>query len=364
MDSSSAAPFALDAFKLAYTSETLPGIRRQRRGKGFAYFLPDGSLLTDEKELQRIASLVIPPAYKDVWICRVKNGHLQATGIDQRGRKQYRYHPLWHELANDRKFSNLPAFVSALPRIRSRVKEALKEEGMTRSRVIAGVVALLDQTGYRIGNEKYVKDNRSFGLASLLMKHLKQEDGEWVMRFKGKAGTLHEAEVKDPQLTSLLEELQDLPGQHLFRYEDDAGVCHDITTADVNAWMKEAGGGEFTAKQFRTWKATLICAKELSKTPPDESTAAIRRAIRQAVVATAAHLRHTPTTCRKYYLPPRLFTAYQTGRLFTGMSEPAASIRGFSGLHMDERRLLPLIMEKKRRNAAPRAQRSKRKDAA
>jgi len=342
--------------KLIYTREDMPGIRRRRAGKGFSYFLPDGSLLRDAEEIARIKSLAIPPAYEDVWICPIPEGHLQATGIDARGRKQYRYHPEWHERVSHRKFVLLPDFVLALPRIRNRVRLGLREETVSRERVICGVVALLDRTGYRIGNKEYMRFNRSFGLASLLMRHLKQEDEGWMMRFRGKSGQPHAASIKDPGLSSLFADLQELPGQHLFRYEDDAGEFHDIGTTDINEWLKEAGGGNFTAKQFRTWKATQFCARELGKAPPPESEREMKRAINEAIKRTAESLHHTPATCRKYYVPPLLFDAYRSGELFKRLSAKSGSVRRSNPLHglqVLERKLLKLLQN------APKRRRSK-----
>jgi DNA topoisomerase-1 len=332
--------------KLIYTREDMPGIHRRRAGKGFAYFFPDGTPLRDAEEIARIKSLAIPPAYEDVWICPIPNGHLQATGIDARGRKQYRYHPEWHERVSHRKFALLPDFVLALPRIRNRVRLGLREETVSRERVICGVVALLDRTGYRIGNKEYMRFNRSFGLASLLMRHLKKEEGGWVMRFRGKSGQPHTAAIKGSGLSSLFVDLQELPGQHLFCYEDDNGEVHDIGTSDINEWLKEAGEGDFTAKQFRTWKATLFCARELAKEPPAESEREMKRVIQESIKRTAEILHHTPATCRKYYVPPLLFAAYRSGELFKRLNAKSGSVRRSSpmhGLHVLERKVLKLM---------------------
>ncbi|HEY8961033.1 MAG TPA: hypothetical protein VIM57_02445 [Luteolibacter sp.] len=334
------------AVKLIYTREGMLGIRRRRAGKGFAYFLPDGSRLRDPVALARIKSLAIPPAYRDVWICPVAEGHLQATGIDAKGRKQYRYHPAWHERVNHRKFALLPEFVLALPRIRSRVRLGLRDQTVSRERVICGVVALLDRTGYRIGNKEYVRFNRSFGLASLLMRHLKQEEAGWVMKFRGKSGQPHTASINDPKLSSLFSDLQELPGQHLFRYEDDEGEFHDIGTTEINDWLKEAGGGDFTAKQFRTWKATQFCARELARFPPGETETEIKRTIHDAIKRTAENLHHTPAICRKYYIPPVLFAAYRSGELYKRMNARLGSVRSshpLYGLHVLERKILKLL---------------------
>ncbi|QJE95668.1 DNA topoisomerase IB [Luteolibacter luteus] len=331
---------------LVFTHDGMPGYHRQRSGKGFRYLTPEGVTLRDRSERSRIASLVIPPAYESVWVSIRANGHLQATGIDQRGRKQYRYHPDWHLLAADRKFEVLPAFAMALPRIRRRVRAALSGDELDKDRIIAGIVALLDATGFRVGNRRYVKENKSFGLSSLLSRHLFEEDGQWVIRFKGKSGKEHRADVADAKLVSLISELQDLPGQHLFQWEDAAGELRPVETADVNAWLKEVSDGDFTAKQFRTWRATLLCARELGKLPPEESQAALKRAEVAAIRYTAEALNHTVATCRKYYVHPGILKAFRGGELHRVMNSKPPRLRRAdesARLNADERRVLSLI---------------------
>lgn len=333
--------------QLVYTSDTTPGYRRLRHGSKFRYQKPDGSFLQDKRERMRIRSLAIPPAYESVWICMLGNGHLQATGIDARGRKQYRYHPEWHQHSADRKFSTLPSFAEALPAIRSRVRRELAQPSPSRDRVIAGIVALLDLTGYRIGNSRYVQENRTFGLSSLLSRHMKADTDGIHLEFRGKFGLRHKTKVTTPLLTRLMKELQDLPGQHLFRYEDEEGQWHDIGTHDVNSWLKETGGGDFTAKQFRTWKASIICARELIRTPLPATGKEAERTIRNAIAATALHLNHTAATCRKYYIHPAILSAYRKGRLHSTMqSAPPRNARSvLRGLHADERRILRLLKQ-------------------
>jgi DNA topoisomerase I len=332
--------------KLIYTNDQMPGYKRMRRGKGFSFLLPDGSPLSDREERERILSLAIPPAYEDVWICMFGNGHLQATGIDSRKRKQYRYHPAWHEGAADRKFEMLGNFATALPRIRACLRKELANADLTRERVIAGIVSLLDLTGYRIGNSRYVRDNRSFGISSLLNRHLKEVEGRLVLKFLGKSGNEHRAEIANPHLSRLISDLQELPGQHLFCYEDEDGAVHDIETGDVNQWIKEAGGGDYTAKQFRTWRATLLCANELALEPPPEATSSQDRKVRAAIKSTAALLNHTAATCRKYYIHPALITAYRSGELYQIMNSAPPRLRknsGMNGLRADERRVFKIL---------------------
>lgn len=331
---------------LVYTHDGMPGYRRRRSGRGFSYLTPEGATLRDRSERRRIAALIIPPAYESVWVCLRANGHLQATGIDQRGRKQYRYHPDWHLLAADRKFEMLPLFVMALPRIRRRARAALSGEGLDRDRIIAGIVALLDTTGFRVGSRRYVKENKSFGLSSLLSRHLSEEDGQWVIRFRGKSGKEHRADVADAKIASLVAELQELPGQHLFQYEDGSGELRVVETADVNSWLKETSGGDFTAKQFRTWRATLLCAEELGKLPPPESRTALKRAEVAAIRNTAEALNHTVATCRKYYIHPGILKAFRTGDLYRVMNSSPPRLRRAdesARLHANERRVLFLI---------------------
>jgi DNA topoisomerase-1 len=343
---------------LVFTHDGMPGYHRRRSGRGFSYVTPSGDSLKDRGEVARIHSLVIPPAYEKVWVCTLSHGHLQATGFDQRGRKQYRYHPDWHALAGDKKFDQLPAFAMALPRIRQHMRQALSSETLGRGRIVAGIVALLDETGFRIGNARYARDNKSFGLVSLLSKHLSETDEGWSLHFRGKSGKDHEADIRDPRIAALISELQELPGQRLFRYEDESGAWHDVGTTEVNDWLKEYGGGDFTAKQFRTWRATVLCAIGLGRELPPESEAAKKRAELLAIKATAQLLNHTPATCRKYYLHPAIFRAYRSGQLYSCMHAPPPRLRksnGSAGLRAHERRVLSLIESDARR---PRARRS------
>ncbi|MCW1885948.1 DNA topoisomerase IB [Luteolibacter flavescens] len=330
---------------LIFTHDGMPGYRRGRAGRGFSYHLPEGTLLRDKLERSRIASLAVPPAYEGVWICMAENGHLQATGLDQRGRKQYRYHPEWHRLAGDRKFMHLTDFAKALPSIRRRVRAALDGDSLDRDRIIAGIVTLLDQTGFRIGNHRYVRENRSFGLASLLTRHVRETDEGLQLRFRGKAGKEHRTRIDDARVSALVEELQELPGQYLF--------CHrvgrrwrPIESGDVNDWLKEISGGDFTAKQFRTWRATVTCARELGRMPPPESKTAIRRAENVAIRTTAERLNHTPATCRSYYIHPAIFRAFRKGDLHGRMQARPPLLRKSDGsafLRADERRVLSVI---------------------
>ncbi len=332
---------------LVFTHDGMEGYRRKRRGKGFSFHLPCGELLRDPEERRRILSLAVPPAYRSVWICMLPNGHLQATGIDDRGRKQYRYHPAWMEWSGERKFDHLLEFARALPEIRRAVRASLAGDRFSRERVVAGVVALLDRTGYRVGSPRYARENGSYGLATMLTRHVDpDDDGSVRIHFNGKSGKRHETEVNDPRLVRLIHELHELPGQHLFRYEDESGERHDLDSSEVNAWLKEKGGGDFSAKQFRTWRATVLCARELGREPPAGSRAARTRARNEAIKRTAAILHHRPATCRKYYVHPAIFRAYPGGELHRAINRRAPALRRRDGtcrLHADERRVFRLL---------------------
>ncbi len=331
---------------LLFTSDEVPGYSRKRSGKGFSYRLPDGTLLACAKERKRIASQAIPPAYKDVWICMDQQGHLQATGIDDRGRKQYRYHALWHKFAADRKFQLQPSFACALPSIRKQCSRLLNEPGTGKDKVIAGIVSLLDRTGYRIGNSRYEKENRSYGLSSLLSRHVREEGDHFTLKFRGKSGKQHMAVINDDKLLNLISELHELPGQHLFRYEDESGDAHDISTSEINQWIKNCSGGEFTAKQFRTWKATVMCATFLKTSPPPEAKTKQAKVITEAIRKTAGLLHHTPATCRKYYIHPALLRAFADHTLYKVMKAKPPKLRKTNGsahLHAVERRVYKLI---------------------
>lgn len=332
---------------LIFTSDEMPGYSRKRSGRGFSYRTSDGTLLSDRKEKSRINSLAIPPAYEDVWICMRQNGHLQATGMDSRRRKQYRYHPGWHDLSADRKFSQIPEFAMSLPKIRDACRKALALQDLDKDRVIAGIVFLLDSTGYRIGGTRYEKENRSYGISSLLTRHIREHgDGSVGLKFRGKGGKDHETNIASPHFSRLVEDLHELPGQHLFRYEDGEGQWHDIGSAEVNDWIKQTSGGDFSAKQFRTWKASVLCARELGKEPAPESQTDRKRAINSAIRETAGWLNHTLATCRKYYIHPSILEAYGSGHLHKLMGSCAPRLRksdNSSRLHADERRVLKLI---------------------
>ncbi len=313
-----AAPRMAAAAGLVYVSDAAPGIRRLRRDEGFAYRTVEGRPLRDKHTLGRIAALAIPPAYEDVWICARADGHLQATGRDARGRKQYRYHAAWRALRDDAKFLRMVDFGKALVRLRRRVARDLALGGLPRDKVLAMVVALLDATRVRIGNAAYARDNGSFGLTTLRNRHARfVGDGRLVLAFRGKGGTAHEIVIDDRRLARLVRRCHELPGQRLFQYVADDGTRHPIDSDAVNAYLREAMGDDFTAKDFRTWGATLHAIRLLAATPLPEGggEAALRSCIVAILKQVAADLRNTPAVCRKSYVNPAVFDLWRDGRL-------------------------------------------------
>ena len=314
---------------LKYVSDNQRGIVRRRRGSGFVYFGPDGRRITDAEELLRIRALAIPPAYENVWICIDPRGHLQATGRDARKRKQYRYHPEWRTVRDGAKFGRMIEFGEALPRLRRRVRRDLTLPGLPRDKVLALVVGLLDVTRLRIGNEDYAKQNSSFGLTTLRNRHARfVRDGRLVLEFRGKGGAEHVITVDDKRLVRLVRRCQQLPGQQLFQYVDDEGVHRAVTSDLVNDYLREAMGAEFTAKDFRTWGATLhaiaLMARAPLPVPPSER--ALKRCIVAAIAEVAQELRNTPAVCRKSYINPIVFDSWRSGSLHQRV--PAASLAG------------------------------------
>jgi DNA topoisomerase I len=312
---------------LVYVSDAMPGIRRVRTADGFVYMLTENRRLTDKAELKRVASLATPPAYEDVWICRNPRGHLQATGRDARGRKQYRYHPKWRLFRDGAKFERMPAFGEALPHLRRRLRRDLAQKGLPREKVLAVIVSLLDATRVRIGSAEYARDNDSYGLTTLRNRHVQfVRDGRLLFRFRGKGGAEHEIAVDDRRLARLVRRCHELPGQRLFQYVDEAGERHPIDSDQVNLYLKEAMGDDFTAKDFRTWGATLRAIAIMHSTPlPDpgserELNACIGAAVRQVAV----DLRNTPAVCRKSYINPLVFDAWRSGALHKGIGEEIA----------------------------------------
>jgi DNA topoisomerase I len=329
-------PRALDPrrdIELRYVSDE-PGITRRRRGRGFGYVDAEGRRITDRTTLARIRSLAIPPAWSAVWICADERGHIQATGRDARGRKQYRYHPAWTRLRDETKFERLFDFGEALPRIRRAVKAALASDGaapLDRDRVIASVVSLLDSTVARVGNREYRRDNGSFGLTTLESRHARKEGGQLRLVFRGKSGVRHELDIHDPRVAAVVRRCQSLPGQRLFQYLDESGDAHGIESQDVNAWLRQAANAEVTAKDFRTWHGSVLAFDRLSKVERPDEMREIAAAELSAVDEVALRLANTRAVCRKHYIHPALFAAFERGDLYVTSSAPSTRrARGWS----------------------------------
>ena len=300
---------------LRYLNGDRRGIRRQQAGGGFRYVRDGGRRVKDAATLSRIRSLVIPPAWREVWIAPREDAHLQATGRDSRGRKQYRYHPRWRVLRDEVKYSRMADFAAALPRIRSRVRRDLARPGLPREKVLAAVVRLLETTLVRIGNEEYARDNASFGLTTLRERQVRVRGAQIELRFRGKSGIEHEVALADRRLASILRHMLDLPGYHLFCYVDDRGESRAVESGDVNAYIRAIAGADFSSKDFRTWAGTVLCARALRSLPPPETAADGRRKVAEAVARVARQLRNTRAVCRKCYIHPAVIDAYLAGEL-------------------------------------------------
>jgi DNA topoisomerase I len=300
---------------LRYVSDTMPGIRRKRAGSGFSYLGPDGKTIKDEATIARIRSLAIPPAYVDVWICPSPNGHIQATGRDARGRKQYRYHPKWRETRDETKFGRILAFSEALPGIRKRVESDLGKPGLSREKVLATVVRLLDCTGIRIGNDEYARSNRSFGLTTLQDRHVEISGSNMRFEFRGKSGKTHSVTLSDRRLARIVRRCQEIPGEDLFQYVDEDGVRQTISSGDVNDYLREISGQEFTAKDFRTWSGTKLAVSALTEMGECTSKSQIKKNILRAIDSVAEQLNNTRAVCRKYYVHPCVFEVYAAGTM-------------------------------------------------
>jgi DNA topoisomerase-1 len=306
---------AARAAGLRYVHDQQPGIARQLRGKQFRYLDHDGKAVTDADILARIKSLVIPPAWTDVWICKQPLGHLQATGRDARGRKQYRYHARWRTHRDDAKYERMLNFGKALPAIRVAVDEALRKPGLPREKVQATIVHLLEATLMRIGNEEYARENKSFGLTTLRERHVRLDGSKVQFRFRGKSGVHHAVEVHDRRLARIIGRIRDLPGQELFQYEDDEGKPHAIDSADVNDYLHAVTGADYTAKDFRTWAGTVLAAVALLEYEKYDTEAQAKKNIVQAIESVAKKLGNTPTICRKCYVHPAVIESYLDGTM-------------------------------------------------
>jgi DNA topoisomerase-1 len=314
---------AASAVALKYVNDETPGIRRKRAGSGFNYVAADGKRVRDEATLSRIKSLVIPPAWTEVWICPSADGHLQATGRDAKGRKQYRYHPRFRQVREQTKYQRMIQFARTLPKIRRRVNRDLRQPGLSREKVLATVVKLLETTLIRVGNDEYAKSNHSFGLTTLQDKHAKIKGSTIHFVFKGKSGVSHDIDLHNPRLAKIIKQCQDLPGQELLQYLDEANNVHDIGSADVNAYIQEIAGENFTAKDFRTWAGTVLAAMALQELQAFDSQAQARKNIVRAIESVAKKLGNTKAVCRKCYIHPALLDSYLDGSLIDQLEHQA-----------------------------------------
>jgi DNA topoisomerase-1 len=312
---------AAKAAGLRYVTDQEPGIRRLRAGRHFRYAAPDGSPVKDPLILARIEALAIPPAWTDVWICARSDGHLQATGRDDRGRKQYRYHPDWRKVRDETKYGRMLEFGRALPNIRERVSKDLNHTGLPREKVLAAVVKLLERTLIRVGNEEYARVNASYGLTTLRDEHVDLTSNAVHFVFRGKSGKDQQIDLRDRRLARIVKRCRDLPGQLLFQYLDHDGTSHAIGSTDVNDYLREITGEEFTAKDFRTWFGTVLAARELLACEPAETERERKHQIVLAVDAVAERLGNTPAICRRCYVHPLVIEAFADGRLHSLAAE-------------------------------------------
>lgn len=332
-----------EAAGLRYVSDGSPGIHRRRAGRGFSYVGPDGRLVRDRAVLERIRRLAIPPAYTDVWICPVPNGHLQATGRDARGRKQYRYHPRWREVRDETKFGRMLAFSEALPRLRARLETDLARPGLPREKVLATVVRLLECTGIRVGNDEYARANQSFGLTTLRDRHVEVSGSTLRFRFRGKSRKQHRVALSDRRLARIVARCQALPGADLFQYLDEDGARVSIGSGDVNDYLRQITGEDFTAKDFRTWAGTLQAVAALEEVGPAATEREAKSTIIKAIDQVAERLNNTRAVCRKYYVHPAVLETYQAGTLHEALGNGAAPTPQDSALSPEELGVVRLL---------------------
>lgn len=323
---------------LRHATDGQPGITRRRTGTGFSYRGPGGQTIRDPEELSRIRSLAVPPAWTDVWISADPRSHIQATGRDARGRKQYRYHPRWRVIRDETKFGRMIAFAEALPHIRDRVDADLRRPGLPRERVLAAVTRLLEETLIRVGNDEYARANRSFGLTTLRDRHVTIDGSEIRFRFRAKAGKLSTVGLTDRRLARVVRRCQELPGQELFQYEDESGELRRISSEDVNAYLREASGADFTAKDFRTWAGTLLAYRTLRGMPAATSAAEARRRVVEAIRDVAGRLGNTEAVCRRSYVHPAVVDAYVDGSIGLALAEGGGAGPGSALDHAPRRR--------------------------
>ena len=317
---------------LRYVISSGPCIRRIRAGRSFRYIGTDGKPLRDPNHLERIRSLVIPPAWRDVWICPTATGHLQAVGRDAKGRKQYRYHPRYREVRDQAKFSRMIAFGTVLQLIRKRVREDLQHSGLPKEKVVAAVVRLLETSLIRVGNEEYAKENDSFGLTTLKNRHVRIDGARLLFRFRGKSGQEHTVELTDRRLAGIVRRCRELPGYELFQYVAEGGEPQSVDASDVNQYLRDTTGQDFTAKDFRTWFGTILAIREFCAMGPSRTATAAKRAVVHTIKRVAGQLGNRPATCRKYYVHPAIVDAYSDASLFEVMQQGQEQNSAYAGL--------------------------------
>jgi DNA topoisomerase-1 len=339
--------------RLHYVSDETPGFTRKREGSAFVYLDTEGRRIKSRTTLRRIAALAIPPAYTDVWISPHENSHIQATGRDARGRKQYRYHPRWREVRDDNKYSRMLAFGEALPKIRRHVARDLALPGMPLKKVLATLVRLLETTHIRVGNEEYRRTNQSFGLTTLRNRHVEVKGSTLRFEFKGKGGKLHNIAVEDPRVARIVRQCLEIPGQHLFQYLDAEGQRHSVTSSNLNDYLHDIAGEEFTAKDFRTWAGTLLAARELRSIEPAANATQAKQNVVDAIRRTAQRLGNTAAICKKCYVHPEVLRSYLNERSASFWKRRAGSqnshrmeekdlLKYLKAIHLAEKRLLRL----------------------
>ena len=331
-------PAAAKLARLHHTTDDRPGITRHNARSGFDYRRPDGALISDFATLQRIKALVIPPAWTAVWINPDPLGHIQVTGRDQRGRKQYRYHSRWREVRDEAKYGKMLLFARALPPMRARVDADLRRHGLPGERVLAAIVRLLELTLFRIGNDEYARTNKSFGLTTLRDRHAQVQGSHIRISFRGKSGSRNESDINDPRLARIVKACRDLPGYELFQYLDEAGERHTVSSTEVNAYLREITGEEITAKDFRTWAGTNLAALALREFEHVDSDVMRKRAVVRAVERVAKHLGNTPAVCRRCYIHPEIFEGFLDGTLLTTLAEKTGAylIEEIEGMSAEE----------------------------
>jgi DNA topoisomerase-1 len=330
---------------LRYVTDAKPGLTRKRHGRSFRYFDTEGKPLKDVATLARIRSLVIPPAWKDVWICPSSNGHLQATGRDASRRKQSRYHPRWREVRDETKYERMLSFGAMLPGVRQRVEHDISQSGLSQTKVLATIVRLMETTCIRVGNTEYARKNHSYGLTTMRNRHVRVDGADITFRFEGKSGVEHTVDVHDRRLAKIIQRCQDIPGYELFQYVDDAGERHTIDSSDVNTYLREISGQDFTAKDFRTWAGSVAACALLRELEPFASPTQAKKNLVGVIKDVASQLGNTPSVCRKCYVHPAVLDIYLNGGMEAAFRRKMGrgNSKSSKSLQKEERALMHLL---------------------